>query len=91
MDKVAAKFIDCSDENAEICGMMGAYSYDTEKVRFDIIGNLSNIKFESVNICVPEKVDEYLKHIYGSNYLTPLNRGIDSSDYFAYISNNFQV
>lgn len=91
IDTLASKYSTSDAHFSEISGMMGLYSYDTEKISVATLGNLRKMPFDGIEIYVPEHMEDYLNHMYGSNYMTPINRGIEPSKYEAFVSNDFHL
>lgn len=66
-----------------VCSMAGKYPYMTECVPLDYFGNPQLVEFEHREYFAPEKIRDYLAHIYGDFMkLPPLSEQEASMRYF---------
>lgn len=71
-NKEAQKYNYYCKEN--VCNMLGVYSYEKETIPIKMINNPVLVQFEGVDMFVPNFTNEYLAHLYGLNYMVPINR-----------------
>lgn len=56
---------------SKVCSMASGYSYDRQSMNRDVYGTPIRVLFEGVELNAPEHTDEYLRSLYGENYMTP--------------------
>lgn len=91
LDKIAQKYNVIEPKSYYVTNLMGAYSYEKEKVLRKNIGNPVYMNFDELNIKVPERCSDFLKDVYGSNFMTPSDIRIEMNQYFAYIEKDFKI
>lgn len=79
--KCTKKYQDCTN----VTNLMGRYSYFGEMVPVKSIGTPVLATFENTSFYIPENSDQFLKAVYGKNYLKPVKR-VDESAFFAFAS-----
>ena len=74
-DKIDKTLSEANYKKHKVAGTcMGAYFFK-EFVPVSYFGDGSIVEFEGIDLKAPQKVDKYLKHIYGSDYMIPLQNG----------------
>lgn len=86
LDSYASSFSNKLVDFTYITTFMGVYSFDRESVPYECIGTPKKIKFEDIDVFAPENSHDFLKSVYGADYMTPANKRIDESRYCAYVS-----
>lgn len=90
LNKLASKFNRTLKSDIVLTNLMGAYSYEIEKLNFSYIGKITETNFGDSLICIPEHYDLFLRHVYGDNYMIPINVRNITTDYCAYVSKDFK-
>lgn len=91
LDKMAQKFNEKEPKSKYVTNLMGAYSYEKEKVLRENIGQPVNMDFDGLQIKVPAKCAEFLKDVYGPNFMTPADIRLDMNQYYALVEKDFKI
>ena len=52
-----------------VCSMESHYSYEKQTIPRSIYGKPTLVNFENTKFYAPEKIEKYLEHLYGPNYM----------------------
>lgn len=91
LDKMAQKFNEKEPKSKYVTNLMGAYSYEKEKVLRENIGQPVDMDFDGLQIKVPAKCAEFLKDVYGPNFMTPADIRLDMNQYYALVEKDFKI
>ena len=84
MDFLASKRYSAVDRN-QVCSMMSHYSYKKQSMPSSFYGSGTFLPFENIMISVPAQYQDYLRHLYGQNYMIPSQRSGQSEDNVAFV------
>jgi lipopolysaccharide cholinephosphotransferase len=87
MDCLAFKKYSSVDRN-QVCSMMSHYSYKKQTMPSSFYGSGALLPFENIAIRVPTQYEDYLRHLYGPNYMIPSQRSGQSEDNVAFVADS---
>ena len=91
LDCLAQKYNEAESNSQYVTNLMGAYSYEKEKVLRENIGHPIEMDFDGLKIKVPAKCADFLKDVYGPNFMTPADVRLDMNQYYALIEKDFKI
>lgn len=70
-----------------VCSTVSKYGYKKQVIDQNIYGRPQRLLFEDVTLCVPEKYEEYLTHLFGANYMSipPEEARVKPQDIYRYV------
>lgn len=84
LDKIAKEYNYLLDFE-EYTNLMGAYSYEREKITLKNLGFPVPLKFDSIFIKVPENTHSFLESVYGEDFMIPQKTRGENESLFDYI------
>lgn len=75
LDTLAQQYNGCG--SGIVCSITSGYSYEKQSMPFDFYGNPKKMWFEDGYYNVPEKTEDYLKHLYADYMKIPSDSEID--------------
>jgi lipopolysaccharide cholinephosphotransferase len=73
------------DDCEEWCSIAGGEGFKINSTTKAIIGKTIYVPFEDTELPIPEKYDEYLRHIYGDYMQIPTTEQIKAKEHTAYV------
>jgi lipopolysaccharide cholinephosphotransferase len=70
----------------QVCSMMSQYSYQKQTMPVSLYGSGCQVPFENTKIKVPEDYHGYLLHLYGPNFMIPVQRKSQSENTIVFVN-----